>query len=136
MKKGDRIIVFEKKEDGWWKGKIGKDLGWFLFNYVFVEENLKVVKFIFDKLVFYKVRILYNFDSKNFEEFSFKKDEILDIIEKFDDDFEWWVVKKSDGFLGLVFSNYIVKVDNEGKMLMLNVELVVESKELRRVILF
>lgn len=128
LKKGDRITVLEKKEDGWWKGKIGKESGWFPSNYVHAEENSKVTKSVPDKPVLHKVKTLYNFDPKNPEELSFKKDEILDIIEKPEDDPEWWVARKSDGSSGLVPSNYIVNVDNDGKMPMQNVEPAADNK--------
>lgn len=136
LKKGDRITVLEKKEDGWWKGKIGKESGWFPSNYVHVEElNSKLTKSFTQKPVLHKVRTLYNFDPKNPEELSFKKDEILDIIEKPEDDPEWWVARKSDGSSGLVPSNYITQVDNDGKMPLPSAEPATEPKVQGKVIL-
>lgn len=131
LKKGDRITVIEKKEDGWWKGRIGKQSGWFPSNYVYVEEeNLKPApKSSASKPVLHKVKTLYNFDPKNPEELSFKKDEILDIIEKPEDDPEWWVARKKDGSTGLVPSNYISNIEeNAGKVPMPSAEPVIDNK--------
>ena len=37
--KGDRVVIFEKLEDGWWRGKCGDKEGWFPSN--FVQEEIK-----------------------------------------------------------------------------------------------
>ncbi|XP_068687144.1 SH2/SH3 adapter protein NCK1-like [Montipora foliosa] len=115
LKKGDKIKVIEKQEDGWWKGRIGNTEGWFPSNYIQPEDNSKSGKLTAKKAVLHKVRTLYNFDPKNPEELSFKKDEILDVIEKPDDDPEWWIARKQDGSCGLVPRNYIVIVDSDGE---------------------
>lgn len=118
LKKGDRIKVLEKQEDGWWKGRVGKNEGWFPSNYIQgEEENSKPAKLAVRKPVIHKVKTLYNFDPKNPEELSFQKDEILEVIDKPDDDPEWWVARKQDGSAGLVPRNYIVIVDNDGESL-------------------
>lgn len=113
LKKGDKIKVLEKQEDGWWKGRVGTKEGWFPSNYIQPEEENSKKK----KPVLHKVKTLYNFDPKNPEELSFKKDEILDVTEKPEHDPEWWVACKQDGSSGLVPRNYIVIVDNDGEML-------------------
>ena len=116
LKKGDKIKVLEKQGDGWWKGRVGKNEGWFPSNYIQVEEeNSQPAKPAVKKPIIHKVKTLYNFDPKNPEELNFKKDEILDIIDKPDDDPEWWLARKQDGTSGLVPRNYIVIVDSEGE---------------------
>ncbi|XP_078381206.1 SH2/SH3 adapter protein NCK1-like [Oculina patagonica] len=137
LKKGDRITVIEKKEDGWWKGKIGRQSGWFPSNYVNVEEeNSKPAKSSAPRPVLHKVKTLYNFDPKNPEELSFKKDEILDIIEKPEDDPEWWLARKQDGSTGLVPSNYITNIeDNAVKSPMPSAEPVIDNRVQGKVIL-
>ena len=137
LKKGDRITVIEKKEDGWWKGKIGRQSGWFPSNYVYAEEeNSKLPKTTAPKPVLHKVKTLYHFDPKNAEELSFKKDEILDIIEKPEDDPEWWVARKQDGSTGLVPSNYITNIDdNASKVPMPSAEPVIDNRVQGKVIL-
>ena len=80
LKKGDKIKVIEKQEDGWWKGRIGNNEGWFPSNYVQPEVSTKLENKE-KKAALHKVRTLYNFDPKNPEELSFKKDEILDVID-------------------------------------------------------
>ena len=118
LKKGDKIKVLEKQEDGWWKGRVGAKEGWFPSNYIQQEEeNSKPAKVAVKKPVIHKVKTLYNFDPKNPEELSFKKDEFLDVIEKPDYDPEWWVACKQDGSSGLVPRNYIVIVDSDGETL-------------------
>lgn len=134
LKKGDKITVLEKKEDGWWKGKVGMQAGWFPSNYV-EEENSIPAKPLSPKPVLHKVRTLYNFDPKNSEELSFKKDEILDIIEKPEDDPEWWKARKQDGSIGLVPSNYIVTVDNDSQTPVASSEPAIESRVQGKVIL-
>lgn len=137
LKKGDKITVIEKKEDGWWKGKIGRQSGWFPSNYVNVEEeNSKPVISSAPRPVLHKVRTLYTFDPKNPEELSFKKDEILDIIEKPEDDPEWWLARKQDGSIGLVPSNYITNIeDNAGKAPIPSAEPVIDNRVQGKVIL-
>lgn len=116
LKKGDRIKVIEKQEDGWWKGRVGVKEGWFPSNYIQMEEeNSKPAKLAVKKPAIHKVRTLYNFDPKNPEELSFKKDELLDVIDKPEDDPEWWVACKQDGASGLVPRNYIIIVDSDGE---------------------
>lgn len=113
--KGDKIKVLEKQEDGWWKGCIGSRNGWFPSNYVqSEEENSKSTKP--KKPVIHKVKTLYNFDPENPEELKFKKDEILEVIDKPEDDPDWWKARKKDGSTGLVPRNYIVIVDNDSEI--------------------
>lgn len=138
LKKGDKITVLERKEDGWWKGKIRMQSGWFPSNYVYVEEenSRPATKSSSPKPVLQKVRTLYTFDPKNPEELSFKKDEILDIIEKPEDDPEWWVARKQDGSTGLVPSNYITDIENNAsKAPMPSSEPVIDNRVQGKVIL-
>lgn len=114
LKKGDKIKVIEKQEDGWWKGRIGNNEGWFPSNYVQPEVTTKLENKE-KKTALHKVRTLYNFDPKNPEELSFKKDEILDVIDKPEDDPEWWSARRQDGSSGLVPRNYIVILDGDGE---------------------
>ena len=111
LTKGDRIKVLEKQQDGWWKGRIGTKEGWFPSNYTQKEEK-SVVK----KPVIQKVRTLYNFEPENPEELKFKKDEILEVVDKPENDPDWWIARKEDGSSGLVPRNYIVILGNNGEI--------------------
>lgn len=58
---------------------------------------------------------LYPFQSQNSEELSFQKNEKLEIIERPENDPDWWKAKNDKGEIGLVPKNY-VKVINDNRM--------------------
>ena len=39
LQKGDIVEVLEKREDGWWKGRLGQKMGWFPSNYIQMKET-------------------------------------------------------------------------------------------------
>lgn len=45
----------------------------------------------------------------------------MDVIEKFENDFEWWKCRKINGTVGLVFKNYVIIMQNN--LLILGLEL-------------
>lgn len=120
--KGLCVIVMEKCSDGWWWGSYNGQIGWFFFNYVLEEVDEVVVEFLsFLSLckgvllsngqgfcVLYVVQMLYFFSLVIEEEFNFEKGEIMEVIEKFENDFEWWKCKNVWGQVGFVFKNYVV----------------------------
>ncbi|XP_063809860.1 cytoplasmic protein NCK2 isoform X1 [Pseudophryne corroboree] len=120
--KGSRVIVMEKCSDGWWRGTHNGQVGWFPSNYVVEEvdeatadspsflslrkrasisngQNFKII---------HVVQTLYPFSSVTEEELNFEKGEIMDVIEKPENDPEWWKCKNSSGQIGLVPKNYVV----------------------------
>lgn len=55
---------------------------------------------------------LYAFQSQNEEELSFQKDEKLEIIERPENDPDWWKVQNERGEVGLVPKNYVKVIAN------------------------
>lgn len=131
--KGDKITVVEKSSDGWWKGRTDAgEVGWFPSNYVQNEED--VTKISKDEMIhqdsinqnFYQneqdvrepsrtamdtvldlVITLYPFQSQNDEELSFQKNEQLEVIERPDNDPDWWRARNEQGEIGLIPKNYV-----------------------------
>ncbi|XP_075056345.1 cytoplasmic protein NCK2 [Mixophyes fleayi] len=120
--KGSRVIVMEKCSDGWWRGAHSGQVGWFPSNYVVEEvdeatadspsflslrkgasisngQNCKIL---------HVVQTLYPFSSVTEEELNFEKGEIMEVIEKPENDPEWWKCKNASGQIGLVPKNYVV----------------------------
>ncbi|XP_030631595.1 cytoplasmic protein NCK1 isoform X2 [Chanos chanos] len=125
--KGTRVIVMEKCSDGWWRGSYNGHSGWFPSNYVVEDVDGTVrgdsVNSLKDKLasvvhstngnrVLHTVQALYSFSSGNDEELHFEKGEVMDVVEKPENDPEWWKCRKADGQVGLVPKNYVTEVQN------------------------
>ncbi|XP_028826372.1 cytoplasmic protein NCK1-like isoform X2 [Denticeps clupeoides] len=123
--KGTRVIVMEKCSDGWWRGSYEGRVGWFPSNYVTedvdgtsgvgdpaasMSEKLAAVMHSATangRGVIHTVQALYPFSSANEEELNFEKGEVMDVVEKPENDPEWWKCRKSDGQVGLVPKNYV-----------------------------
>lgn len=119
--KGTRVIVMEKCSDGWWRGSYNGRSGWFPSNYVTEDADGSASNDsagLSDKLsavvhsangnrVLHTVQALYPFSSGNDEELNFEKGEVMDVVEKPENDPEWWKCRKSDGQMGLVPKNYV-----------------------------
>ncbi|KAJ8357114.1 hypothetical protein SKAU_G00199080 [Synaphobranchus kaupii] len=58
------------------------------------------------------VQALYPFNSGNDEELSFEKGEVMEVVEKPENDPEWWKCRKADGQVGLVPKNYVTVLQN------------------------
>ncbi|KAG7263088.1 hypothetical protein CRUP_021769 [Coryphaenoides rupestris] len=133
LQKGSRVVVMEKCSDGWWRGSQAGHVGWFPSNYVQEEEEevggggggylddspergrvwvtnggggrgrdpLPLVK------------TLYPFSSVTEEELNFEKGEVMEVVEKPENDPEWWRCKNAHGLVGLVPRNYVAPL-NEG----------------------
>ncbi|XP_043926291.1 cytoplasmic protein NCK1 isoform X1 [Protopterus annectens] len=125
LTKGTKVIVMEKSSDGWWKGSYNGRVGWFPSNYVteecdsplqdqpgsLTDKLAAVVNNYSNTKALGVVQALYSFTSPNDEELNFEKGERMDVIEKPEDDPEWWKCRKSDGQVGLVPKNYVVTLD-------------------------
>lgn len=119
--KGTRVIVMEKCSDGWWRGSYNGRSGWFPSNYVtedadgsasndsagLSEKLAAVVHSANGNRVLHTVQALYPFSSGNDEELNFEKGEVMDVVEKPENDPEWWKCRKADGQVGLVPKNYV-----------------------------
>ncbi|XP_016401807.1 cytoplasmic protein NCK1-like isoform X1 [Sinocyclocheilus rhinocerous] len=119
--KGTRVIVMEKCSDGWWRGSYNGHSGWFPSNYVtedadgsasndsagLSEKLAAVVHSANGNRVLHTVQALYPFSSGNDEELNFEKGEVMDVVEKPENDPEWWKCRKADGQMGLVPKNYV-----------------------------
>ncbi|KAG8454506.1 hypothetical protein GDO86_000937, partial [Hymenochirus boettgeri] len=120
--KGSRVIVMEKCSDGWWRGAYNGQVGWFPSNYVMEEVDeatadspsflsLRKGASMFNgqhAKVLHIVQTLYPFSSVTEEELNFEKGETMEVIEKPENDPEWWKCKNSSGQIGLVPKNYVV----------------------------
>ncbi|XP_069747228.1 cytoplasmic protein NCK2b [Narcine bancroftii] len=125
--KGSRVTVMEKCSDGWWRGGYNGQVGWFPSNYVVEEVDDATVdspSLFTSRLgaavsngqtmkVLHMVQTLYPFSSVTEEELNFEKGEIMDVIEKPENDPEWWKCQNSKGQIGLVPKNYVI-ILNEG----------------------
>lgn len=58
------------------------------------------------------VQALYPFSSSNDEELSFENGDVMDVIEKPENDPEWWKCRKINGMVGLMPKNYVTIVQN------------------------
>ncbi|KAH7720778.1 Protein NCK-1 a [Aphelenchoides avenae] len=142
LAKGDVVSVVDKSSDGWWKGEINGQIGWFPSNYV--EETASLPPTVLSSNgynanggnsaypttngssafnggypaaggygeVLEVVTALYSFDAQNAEELSFGKGETLDVIEHPPHDPEWWRARNARGETGLVPTNYIEVVQS------------------------
>ncbi|XP_028810716.1 cytoplasmic protein NCK2b isoform X1 [Denticeps clupeoides] len=128
--KGTRVVVMEKCSDGWWRGSYAGQVGWFPSNYVQEEggeeaagEHQLAGKYPGTQrlprgmglsngsrgpTVLHTVQTLYPFSSVTDEELNFEKGETMEVLEKPENDPEWWKCKNSRGQVGLVPKNYVV----------------------------
>lgn len=131
--KGSRVMVMEKCSDGWWRGSQTGRVGWFPSNYV--QEELAGADDIGEGdtsrhyhagpqgtllangraggrgVVLHLVQTLYPFSSVTEEELNFEKGEVMEVLEKPENDPEWWRCKNSRGVVGLVPKNYVMVLD-------------------------
>ncbi|XP_061925793.1 cytoplasmic protein NCK2a [Entelurus aequoreus] len=125
--KGSRVVVMEKCSDGWWRGSQGGRVGWFPSNYVqeelgespdrvggedsYTHGTLMANGSIWGRRRAVLVQTLYPFSSVTEEELNFEKGEIMEVVEKPENDPEWWRCKNSRGMVGLVPKNYVTVLD-------------------------
>nr|KAG5687918.1 hypothetical protein BaRGS_014367 [Batillaria attramentaria] len=125
--KGERVMVMEKSDDGWWKGqKDDMTQGWFPSNYV--QDD--VVGDQVDNVLYSTaagadsaggsqpdvpefVLALYTFAGNNSGELPFEKGEKLEILRAADDDPDWWQARNSRGETGLIPRNYVTPTAND-----------------------
>lgn len=118
LSKGARVLVTEKCSDGWWRGSCGGRTGWFPSNYVSEEggeasgASPKRAPPTTDSpsRALHLVRTLYPFSSATEEELDFDKGEIMEVVERPENDPEWWRCRNARGQHGLVPKNYVVVV--------------------------
>ncbi|KAG7463421.1 hypothetical protein MATL_G00176350 [Megalops atlanticus] len=120
--KGTRVVVMEKCSDGWWRGSYAGRVGWFPSNYVQEEgdeASAEPARFQAPRpgtalsngqgaRVLHVVQTLYPFSSVTEEELNFEKGETMEVVEKPENDPEWWRCKNARGQVGLVPKNYVV----------------------------
>lgn len=130
--KGSQVMVMEKCSDGWWRGSHGGRVGWFPSNYVQEELGGADDRGEGDASrgysgsqgtllangragdqggVLHLVQTLYPFSSVTEEELNFEKGEVMEVVEKPENDPEWWRCKNSQGMVGLVPKNYVMVLD-------------------------
>ncbi|KAL1021884.1 hypothetical protein UPYG_G00019290 [Umbra pygmaea] len=124
--KGSKVIVMEKCSDGWWRGSSGGQVGWFPSNYVLEEGEEEAVSgdpqgggysgqsavANGTSRVLHTAQTLYPFSSVTDEELNFEKGEMMEVLEKPENDPEWWRCQNSRGQVGLVPKNYVVVVSD------------------------
>ncbi|KAF7644818.1 hypothetical protein LDENG_00215260 [Lucifuga dentata] len=140
LAKGARVVVTEKCSDGWWRGSSAGREGWFPSNYVLEENDSEVAALNPDRgrgeggyqkvggaivvsnsqsadstviRVLHTIQTLYPFSSVTDEELNFNKGEMMEVMEKPENDPEWWRCRNARGLVGLVPKNYVV-VLNDG----------------------
>uniref|UniRef100_A0A914DN58 Uncharacterized protein n=1 Tax=Acrobeloides nanus TaxID=290746 RepID=A0A914DN58_9BILA len=131
LNKGDIVKIVEKSPDGWWKGEIYGQTGWFPSNYVEETSNgfdnsfnarplpgladmgKPPSAFSNNHSALEVVIALYSFEAQNAEELSFSKGERLEVIEHPIHDPEWWKAKNAKGQVGLIPTNYIEVVNDK-----------------------
>ncbi|XP_064182595.1 cytoplasmic protein NCK2 [Anguilla rostrata] len=123
--KGTRVVVMEKCSDGWWRGSYSGRVGWFPSNYVLEEGDeasadppgfpgsragggAALANGQGGGRVLHVVQTLYPFSSVTEEELNFEKGETMEVVEKPENDPEWWRCKNGRGQVGLVPKNYVV----------------------------
>lgn len=120
--KGTRVTVMEKCSDGWWRGSCNGQVGWFPSNYVLEEADeaaaeppgcpgLRQAPALSNgqgARPLHLVQTLYPFSSVTDEELNFDKGETMEVIEKPENDPEWWRCKNARGQVGLVPKNYVM----------------------------
>ncbi|XP_070770620.1 cytoplasmic protein NCK2a [Enoplosus armatus] len=131
--KGSRVTVMEKCSDGWWRGSQAGRVGWFPSNYVQEELGGADDRGEGDSSrgyhggsqgtllangradgpdeVLHLVQTLYPFSSVTEEELNFEKGEVMEVVEKPENDPEWWRCKNSRSMVGLVPKNYVTVLD-------------------------
>ncbi|XP_034549662.1 cytoplasmic protein NCK2-like [Notolabrus celidotus] len=130
--KASKVTVMEKCSDGWWRGSQAGRVGWFPSNYVQEDvggadetgegdSSLGYTGGSQGTLlangraggggVLHLVQTLYPFSSVTEEELNFEKGEVMEVVEKPENDPEWWRCKNSRGMVGLVPKNYVVVLD-------------------------
>ncbi|KAJ8253190.1 hypothetical protein GJAV_G00210100 [Gymnothorax javanicus] len=122
LMKGTRVLVMEKCSDGWWRGSYGGRVGWFPSNYVQEESHdpgrvpgsrrgggaaLANGGQAGEAGPLHLVQTLYPFSSATEEELNFEKGETMEVLEKPENDPEWWRCKNARGQVGLVPRNYV-----------------------------
>lgn len=133
LAKSTMVIVMEKCSDGWWRGSQAGRVGWFPSNYVQEELGGADERREVDSPMGYHgssqgtllangcaggggevlhlVQTLYPFSSVTDEELNFEKGEVMEVVEKPENDPEWWRCKNSRGIVGLVPKNYVTQLD-------------------------
>ncbi|XP_070787020.1 cytoplasmic protein NCK2b [Enoplosus armatus] len=131
--KGSRVVVLEKCSDGWWRGSSGGQVGWFPSNYVLDENSGEVASVdpgyqtvegammvsnsqSAGSSVLHTVQALYPFSSVTEEELNFDKGEVMEVIEKPENDPEWWRCRNTGGLVGLVPKNYMVVLSDSSSL--------------------
>ncbi|XP_058478072.1 cytoplasmic protein NCK2a [Solea solea] len=131
--KGSQVVVMEKCSDGWWRGSQAGHVGWFPSNYVQEDVGgpddggeadasrgfhagpqgtlLANGRAGGHAAVLHLVQTLYPFSCVTEEELNFEKGEVMEVVEKPENDPEWWRCKNSRGMVGLVPKNYVMVVD-------------------------
>ncbi|XP_013419624.1 cytoplasmic protein NCK2 [Lingula anatina] len=120
--KGEKVIVLEKSSDGWWKGrKMTGETGWFPSNYVIETEDPDISVYTTpadmssentSQTVLDVVITLYQYKGTSSDELTFDKEERLEIIERPQNDPEWWRARNARGDIGLVPKNYVQVITN------------------------
>ncbi|XP_014029853.2 cytoplasmic protein NCK2 [Salmo salar] len=141
LAKGSRVMVMEKCSDGWWRGSQGGRVGWFPSNYVLEDPaegeggrggrdspgypgRGREATMTNGRAggggsrggegggALQLVQTLYPFSSVTEEELNFEKGEVMEVVEKPENDPEWWRCRNTRGLVGLVPKNYVLVLND------------------------
>ncbi|OBZ82343.1 Actin cytoskeleton-regulatory complex protein sla1, partial [Choanephora cucurbitarum] len=103
IKQDDVLYVIEKEDDDWWKAELKQN----------TEEQgpvgLVPATYLEPIQPIGRVRAEYDYVAQQEEELSFEEGDEMDLLET--DDPDWYLVKTSQGHIGLAPSNYVQTVE-------------------------
>ncbi|KHJ42267.1 SH3 domain protein [Trichuris suis] len=121
LEPGDIVRIRTKSPAGWWEGELenggGKRLGWFPASYVKVLKASEVQQHNGDSRLAQSgkqccvVEACYDYSAAQEGELTFKQGDLIDVVEKPDND--WWLGQLPNGQRGLFPVNY-VKISEDG----------------------
>ncbi|CEG82222.1 hypothetical protein RMATCC62417_16329 [Rhizopus microsporus] len=95
IRENDILYVIEKEDDDWWKAELKQTSG---------EEAGPVTPIG-------RIRAEYDYEAQQEEELSFQEGDEMDLLEQ--DDPDWYLVKHTNGQVGLAPSNYVQFIQQE-----------------------
>ncbi|KAG1258582.1 hypothetical protein G6F68_008686 [Rhizopus microsporus] len=98
IRENDILYVIEKEDDDWWKAELKQTSG----------EEAGPVGLV---TPIGRIRAEYDYEAQQEEELSFQEGDEMDLLEQ--DDPDWYLVKHTNGLVGLAPSNYVQFIQQE-----------------------
>ncbi|CAO3698910.1 unnamed protein product [Rhizopus microsporus] len=106
IRENDILYVIEKEDDDWWKAELKQTSG---------EEagpvGLVPAQYLEEVTPIGRIRAEYDYEAQQEEELSFQEGDEMDLLEQ--DDPDWYLVKHTNGLVGLAPSNYVQFIQQE-----------------------